>query len=104
MYSRLVFQKILLTLVILVSSSQIFPRDTHWFQQAGYGVFVHYLESLQNNPGHIGSLGKQTPWDECVREFDTERFADAAEEAGAGYVIFTAMQISRELIGVISSS
>lgn len=71
---------------------------TDWFQKAGYGVFVHYLESLQNNPERIHSLGKRTSWDDCVREFDTERFADAMAEAGAGYVIFTVMQISRHLI------
>ncbi len=72
--------------------------NTDWFQKAGFGVFVHYLESLQNNPEHVASLGKRTAWDACVREFDTEQFADAMAEAGAGYVIFTAMQISRHLI------
>ncbi|MDQ1257156.1 MAG: type protein, partial [Candidatus Hydrogenedentes bacterium] len=71
---------------------------TDWFEKAGFGVFVHYLDSIQNNPEHVGSLGKRTTWDECVREFDTERFADAMAEAGAGYVIFTAMQMSRYMI------
>ncbi|HPO15152.1 MAG TPA: alpha-L-fucosidase [Candidatus Hydrogenedentes bacterium] len=71
---------------------------TDWFQHAGYGVFVHYLTSLQNDPERVHSLGKQTSWDECVREFDTERFADAMAEAGAGYVIFTVMQVSRFMI------
>jgi hypothetical protein len=76
------------------------PMDsrTDWFQHAGYGVFVHYLDGLQNNRDQIHSLGKQTSWDECVREFDTERFAQTMAEAGAGYVIFTIMQISRHLI------
>lgn len=72
--------------------------NTDWFQQAGYGVFVHYLAGLQNNPDNVHSLGKQTSWDECVREFDTERFADTMAEVGARYVIFTVMQISRFLI------
>ncbi len=71
---------------------------TDWFRDAGFGVFVHYLESLQNNPEKVHSLGKCTSWDECVRDFDTERFADAMAEAGAGYVIFTAMQITRHMI------
>jgi len=72
--------------------------NTDWFLQAGYGVFVHYLVGLQNNPDQIHSLGRQTPWDECVREFDTERFADTMAEVGAGYVIFTVMQVQREMI------
>lgn len=71
---------------------------TDWFQEAGWGVFVHYLEGLQNDPAEIHSLGRRTSWDECVKEFDCERFARAMEEAGAGYVIFTAQQISRFLV------
>ena len=71
---------------------------TDWFQKAGYGVFVHYLNGLQNNAEQIHSLGKQTSWDECVREFDTDLFADTMAEAGAGYVIFTVQQISANLI------
>lgn len=72
--------------------------NTEWFQKAGYGVFVHYLAGIQNNPEEVQSLGKQTSWNDCVDEFDTEKFADAMAEAGAGYVIFTVMQISRFMI------
>ena len=72
--------------------------NTDWFQKAGYGVFVHYLDGLQNNREQIHSLGKQTSWDECVREFDTERFAQTMKEVGAGYVIFTVMQLTRHMI------
>jgi len=71
---------------------------TDWFSRAGYGVFVHYLNELQNNADTIQSLGRSTTWDECVREFDTERFASAMAEAGAGYVIFTTHQRTRFLI------
>ena len=70
-----------------VSAAQEPPdtkRNTDWFLQAGSGVFVHYLNGLQNNRESINSLGKETSWDECVREFDTERFADAMQEAGRG--------------------
>lgn len=73
-------------------------HKTDWFQKAGSGVFVHYLAGLQNNAEQIHSLGKESSWDECVREFDTERFADTMAECGAGYVIFTVMQISRFMI------
>ncbi|MBN2308021.1 MAG: alpha-L-fucosidase, partial [Candidatus Hydrogenedentes bacterium] len=72
--------------------------NTDWFQKAGFGIFVHYLAGIQNSAEKVQSMGKSTPWDECVRDFDTERFADAAAEAGAGYVIFTVMQISRFMI------
>jgi hypothetical protein len=74
------------------------PAKSDWFSAAKYGVFVHYLTGLQNNPEHVASLGRQTAWDECVREFDVERFAARMEEAGAGYVIFTMLQRSRFLI------
>ena len=76
------------------------PMDpnTDWFQQAGYGVFVHYLAGLQNSRDQVHSLGRETAWNECVREFDTERFADTMADVGAGYVIFTMMQVTRHLI------
>ena len=72
--------------------------NTDWFQQAGYGLFVHYLQDLQNEPREIQSLGRQTSWDQCVREFDVDRFANAMSEAGAGYVMFTMHQRTRFLI------
>lgn len=72
--------------------------DTDWFHRAGYGVFVHYLEDLQNDPDKLHSLGRRTSWDACVREFDVGRFADAMADAGAGYVIFTMHQRTRFLI------
>jgi hypothetical protein len=74
------------------------PAKTDWFVAGKYGVFVHYLVGLQNNPDHVASLGRQTSWDECVREFDVEKFADRMRDAGAGYVIFTMIQRSRFLI------
>ena len=81
---------------IAVSDSE--NPNTDWFKDAGYGIFVHYLEHLQNDADHLHSLGKDTAWDECVRDFDTERFADDVLESGAGYAIFTVMQISRFMI------
>lgn len=73
-------------------------RDTDWFVKAGYGVFVHYLNGIQNSADQLHSLGKQTSWDACVRDFDTERFAADVEASGAGYAIVTVMQISRFMI------
>ena len=72
--------------------------NTDWFQKAGCGVFVHYLNGLQNDKTQIHSFGRETSWDQCVREFDTERFAQTMQDVGAGYVIFTIMQVSRFMI------
>ncbi len=72
--------------------------NTDWFSKAGYGVFVHYLEDLQNAPDQLHSLGRRTTWDQCVHDFDTKRFGQAMADAGAGYVIFTMHQRTRFLI------
>ena len=84
--------------IVCCSIGSQFNQNTDWFQKAGYGVFVHYLEDLQNHSDTIHSLGRQTSWDVCVKEFDVERFADAMDEAQAGYVIFTMHQRTRFLI------
>lgn len=89
-------------LVILTASSLAADSSgedrTAWFAAAKYGVFVHYLNGLQNNPDHVASLGKETSWDECVAEFDVDLFAKRMAEAGAGYVVFTVMQQQRFMI------
>ena len=72
--------------------------NTDWFSKAGYGVFVHYLQELQNNPAQLHSFGKNSSWDECVNAFDVELFADQMKQAGAGYVVFTVHQRTRFLI------
>jgi hypothetical protein len=92
-----------LLLLLSVVSAAVLAGDpesakTDWFVASKYGVFVHYLVGLQNNPDHVASLGRQTSRDDCVREFDAEKFADRIREAVAGYVIFTMMQRSRFLI------
>src|SRR3954463_3088797 len=87
---------LLLTESVLLAETN--NPNTDWFSRAGFGVFVHYLAGLQNNAGEIHSLGRETSWDACVREFDVARFADSMAEAGAGYVIFTMQQRSRFLI------
>ena len=91
---------LLLTMLLLCGSGYAATNNpaTDWFSRAGFGVFVHYLNELQNNAAALQSLGRSTTWDECVKEFDTERFASAMAEAGAGYVIFTTHQRTRFLI------
>lgn len=88
----------LAALLTCVAQAETNNPATDWFCRAGFGVFVHYLNELQNNANTIQSLGRSTTWDECVREFDTERFATAVAETGAGYVIFTTHQRTRFLI------
>ncbi len=87
----------LLLIALTVQQPSPNPR-TDWFHEAGYGVFVHYLSGLQNSPAQFHSLGHETPWNECVAEFDTEAFAATMHEVGAGYVIFTVMQRNRTMI------
>jgi hypothetical protein len=82
----------------IVSQAASNNPSTDWFRRAGYGVFGHYLQDLQHDPQQIQSLGLGTSWEECVREFDTRRFADAMGESGAGYVISTMHQRTRFLI------
>lgn len=89
---------ILTTLLACASRAATNNPATDWFSRAGFGVFVHYLNEIQNSANTIQSLGRSTTWDECVKEFDTERFASAMAEVGAGYVIFTTHQRTRFLI------
>ncbi len=87
-----------LAMVCAEALAEPYNPHTDWFCKAGAGVFVHYLNGLQNNKEELHSLGRETSWDECVREFDTEKFAETMEEVGAGYVIFTIMQVTRHMI------
>ena len=64
-----------------------------WFQQAArFGVFTHYLDSLQNQHGP-NSQGKNSTWDQCVLEFDVEAYAASAAATGARFAVFTVMQM-----------
>jgi hypothetical protein len=74
------------------------PSKTDWFVAKKYGVFIHYLAGIQNNPGHVASLGQATSWDECVRQFNVETFAERLHEAGAGYAIITMLQRQKYMI------
>ncbi|MDR2761707.1 MAG: alpha-L-fucosidase [Planctomycetaceae bacterium] len=83
---------------LTVFSREPQPERTDWILKRGYGIFVHYLNNIQNDAEHVSSLGKSTSWDDCVNEFNVEIFADRMKEAGAGYVIFTVLQRSRFMI------
>ncbi|MDR2704918.1 MAG: alpha-L-fucosidase [Planctomycetaceae bacterium] len=100
LFSRFVFSVLFLFLLfpVTVFSREPQPERTDWFLKHGYGVFVHYLNKVQNNPEHIASLRKSTSWDDCVNEFNVELFAERMKETGAGYVIFTILQQQRFMI------
>ncbi len=70
---------------------------TNWFRQSKWGIFTHYLHSIQNTKT-LYSMGREgSSWEDCVREFDVEKYVSLIKRAGAGYVIFTPMQCFRYL-------
>ena len=62
--------------------------NTDWFHDAGYGIMVHYLSS------NIVQDKGSKEWNDAVDSFDTDDFASKANEAGAGFVMFTLGQNS----------
>lgn len=62
--------------------------DTDWFRDAGFGIMVHYLNSIMA-PG--GSSGE---WNEAVNSFDAANFASQANDARVGFVMLTLGQNS----------
>ena len=64
-----------------------------------WGVFTHYLWSVQNNPEHPNNQGVgRTSWDECVDSLDVERLAADVAKTGAHYYFLTLMQGDRYMI------
>ena len=57
--------------------------DTRWFQQARYGIMVHWTS--ESAP----LIGSTKPYDQAVADFDTETFAENIKTTGAGFVVFT---------------
>ena len=63
-----------------------------------WGVFTHYLNGCQNEPGHPScTADKATSWDECVNELDVGLIARQLKETGAGYLFITVMQQTKHL-------
>ena len=64
-----------------------------------WGIFTHYLEGIQNNPGNPLNQGAgRTAWNDCVNAFDVGKLADALYRAGAGYYFITLMQGNETMI------
>lgn len=62
--------------------------NTDWFQEAGFGIMVHYLKEA------IIPEGGSEDWNNTVNSFNAENFARQVNEAGAGFVMFTLGQNS----------
>jgi len=79
-----------------ISTSVVSPKkvefkgnpNTDWFCDAGYGIMIHYLKPA------IVPDGGEKEWNEAVNGFDVSLFASQANEAGAGFVLFTLGQNS----------
>lgn len=57
--------------------------DTRWLQECRYGLMCHWTS--QSFPRR----GERKPYDQAVREFDVEGFAEQVRQTGAGFVVFT---------------
>jgi alpha-L-fucosidase-like protein len=57
--------------------------STDWFVKAGYGVMFTWTDLTQPRQG------RKKPYADAVNAFDVATFANAVDEMGAGYVIFT---------------
>ncbi|MBQ8893340.1 MAG: alpha-L-fucosidase [Clostridia bacterium] len=71
-------------------------KDRFYHQK--WGVFNHFLATIQNNPLLPNSYGKKTDWDTLVNEFDTELVAETLHRMGAGYYVITVMQGSQYML------
>jgi hypothetical protein len=84
----------------VASSSQLLP-ETDWFRRSNHGIFVHYLNEIQNDctdASRSNNQGKNTSWSDCVAEFDTEAFARDVHATGARYAIITMMQATQFML------
>jgi alpha-L-fucosidase len=81
-------RELLLLLFCCITCVTYSQHKTDWFKNAGYGIMVHYLNSLQNTKMPWNN-NKITSWDSCVNAFDANKFAHDVNATGAKYVIFT---------------
>ena len=58
-----------------------------------WGVFHHYLRTIQNNPAMPHSQGKGgSSWNDCVNALDVKKLASSLASVGAGFCFITVMQ------------
>lgn len=64
-----------------------------------WGVFIHYLSAVQNNPEHPSNMDVgETDWNACTSDLDVGLLARQLHECGAHFLFFTVMQGTRFLI------
>ncbi len=72
---------------------------TNRLYSSRWGVFIHYLCGVQNNPGHPSNMGVgMTDWSSCVNDLDVNLLARQLHESGAHFLYITIMQGSRHMI------
>lgn len=62
--------------------------NADWFLDAGFGIMAHFLKEVFTPDGGAKE------WNDAVNNFDVKKFARQANEAGAGFVMFTLGQNS----------
>ena len=62
--------------------------NADWFRDAGFGIMAHFLKEV------FTPDGGPKEWNDAVNSFDVKKFASQANEAGAGFVMFTLGQNS----------
>ena len=77
-------------------------KKLDWFRDRKWGVFFHYLDTVQNDPGFspgnsLNMGAGETPWDDCVNALDVEKLAGQLARTNAGYLIFSVMQCTRHM-------
>jgi hypothetical protein len=78
---------LLLTVLIMsLSSALASPASATWMQ-GKYGVFVHYLNGVNNISGDTSSSA--TSWNNTLYAFNTDTFAQQVYATGASYVVVT---------------
>ena len=67
--------------------------DTTWFQQARYGIFVHW--TWQTKP----RTGEPKPYAQAVADFDVPAFVAQMKDTGAGVVVLTTSHAYQSIPG-----
>ena len=72
---------------------------TNRLYSSRWGVFIHYLHGVQNNPEHPSNISAgMTEWSACVNELDVHLLAEQLHESGAHFLYITIMQGGRHMI------
>ena len=75
------------------------PHKTDWFRDRKWGIFIHLLDSAQNNPDRAVNMGAgKTDWSEYIDSLDVDLIADQIAETNAGYLCLTVMQLRKYML------